>query len=327
MAVEYKDYYKLLGVSKTATKDEISKAFKKLARKYHPDFNQGDKEAESKFKDINEAYEVLKDEEKRKLYDTLGPDWQNAQHFQNQGGGFSGNPFGGGGFSGSFNGQSFNASGFSDFFESLFGGGRAGGHSGGGFGSGSFGADPFASYAQRSRKGNDIDVTMQLTLEDAYKGGAKTISLQSGNGQVRNLEVKIPAGVKNGARIRLAGQGEPGNGKDAKPGDLYLHVSLLPHPLFSLDDNDVVYELTVAPWEAVLGAKVRVPTLDGEIELNIPPGSGSSKKFRLRGKGLGAGTGKGDQFVRLAINVPSSLTDEEKELWEKLRDIAAASPR
>ena len=322
MAVEYKDYYKLLEVSKTATKEEISKAFKKLARKYHPDLNQGDKEAESKFKDINEAYEVLKDEEKRKLYDTLGPDWQNAQHFQNRGGGFSGNPFGGGGFSGNFNGQNFNASGFSDFFETLFGGGRAAGGMGGGFG-----ADPFASYGQRSRTGRDIDVTMQLTLEDAYNGGPKNIALQGSNGQVRNLEVKVPEGVKNGARIRLAGQGEPGTGQNAKAGDLFLHVSLLPHPLFSLDDNDVVYELQVSPWEAVLGAKVRVPTLDGEIELTIPPGSGSSKKFRLRGKGLGTGTGKGDQFVRLGINVPSKLTDEEKIFWEKLRDISSFMPR
>ncbi len=323
MAVEYKDYYKLLGVSKTATKDEISKAFKKLARKYHPDLNQGDKQAESKFKDINEAYEVLKDEEKRKLYDTLGPDWQNTQHFQNQdGGGFSGNPFGGGGFSGSFNGQSFNASGFSDFFETLFGGGRAAGGMGGGFG-----ADPFASYTQRARTGRDIDVTIQLTLEDAYHGGLKNIALQGSNGQVRKLEVKIPAGVKNGARIRLAGQGEAGTGQNGKAGDLFLHVTLLPHPLFSLDDNDVVYELPVAPWEAVLGAQVRVPTLDGDIELTIPPGSGSSKKFRMRGKGLGTGTGKGDQFVRLVINVPLTLTSEEKELWEKLRDVSVFSPR
>lgn len=321
MAVEYKDYYKLLGVSKTAAKDEISKAFKKLARKYHPDLNQGDKKAESMFKDINEAHEVLKDDEKRKLYDTLGPDWQNAQHFQNQGG-FSGNPFGGGNFSGSFNGQSFNASGFSDFFESLFGGGRQGGNFGGGFG-----ADPFASYGPRSRKGRDIDVTLQLSLEDAYRGGAKTISLQGDTGQSRNLEVKIPAGVKNGARIRLSGQGEAGSGKDAKPGDLFLHVALLPHPLFTLDDNDVVYELVLTPWEAALGAKVRVPTLDGEIELNIPAGSGSSKKFRLRGKGLGSGAAKGDQFVRLAIAMPPTLTDEEKALWEKLREISSFTPR
>lgn len=325
MAVEYKDYYKLLGVGKTATKEEIGKAFKKLARKYHPDFNDGDREAESKFKDINEAYEVLKDDEKRKLYDTLGPDWQNAQHFQDQGRGYSGSPFGnmGGGFSGNFSGQSFNASGFSDFFETLFGGGgaRMSGMGGG------FGADSFGSFAPRSRKGRDVDVTIQMTLEDAYHGGTKSISLQSGNGQVRNLEVKVPAGVKNGARIRLTGQGEPGGGQNAKAGDLFLHVQLLPHPMFQLDDNDIVYELPVAPWEAVLGAKVRVPTLDGNIELSIPPGSGSSRKFRLRGRGLGTGAGKGDQFVRLNITVPPTLTDEEKELWEKLRDISQFTAR
>lgn len=322
MAVEYKDYYKLLGVSKTASKDEIAKAFKKLARKHHPDLNQGDKQAESKFKDINEAYEVLKDEEKRKLYDTLGPDWQNAQHYQNQGGFSGSSPFGSGGFggfSGSFDSRNFaGASGFSDFFESLFGGGRM---------SGSFGSDPYGGFTQHARKGRDVEVTIQLSLENAYNGGNRTISLHGGDGKPRNLDVRIPAGVKNGQRIRLAGQGDPGTGENAKSGDLYLVVSLLPHPLFALDDNDVIYELPVAPWEAALGAKVRVPTLDGNIELTIPPGSGSSKKFRLRGKGLGSGNAKGDQFVRLVINVPSSLTDQEKELWEKLRDASTFSPR
>lgn len=321
MTVEFKDYYKLLGVRKSATKDEISKAFKKLARKYHPDLNQEDKDAENKFKDINEAYEVLKDDEKRKLYDTLGPDWQNAQHFQNQGGGFSGSPFGnrgenmGGGFSGSFG-----ASGFSDFFETLFGGGAS-------YSSRGFGASPFEGAAQGSRKGRDVEATIQLTLEDAYHGGKKSISLQGGDGKVRILEVNVPAGVKGGARIRLAGQGEPGVGQYAKAGDLFLQVALLPHPLFKLDDSDIVYELPVAPWEAALGAKLRVPTLDGEIELTIPPGSGSSKKFRLRGKGLGSGSRKGDQFVRLAVHAPRSLTDEEKALWERLRDISSFSPR
>lgn len=324
MAVEYKDYYKLLGVAKNASKEEIGKAFKKLARKYHPDFNDGNKEAESKFKDINEAYEVLKDDERRKLYDTLGPDWQNARNFQNRGGGYAGSPFGTMG--GGFGGQNFTASGFSDFFETLFGGGARSAGMRGGM-SGGFGADPFGAFTQRSRKGRDVDVTIQLTLEDACHGGAKTISLQSAGGQARNLEVKVPAGVKNGARIRLAGQGESGGGQNAKAGDLFLHVQLLPHPLFQLDDNDIVYELPVTPWEAVLGARVRVPTLDGDIELNIPPGSGSSKKFRLRGKGLGSGAGKGDQFVRLNITVPPALTDEERKLWEKLRDMSQFTPR
>ncbi len=316
MAVEYKDYYKLLGVSRGASKDEIGKAFKKLARKYHPDMNQGDKTAESKFKDINEAYEVLKDDEKRRLYDQLGPNWQDGQRFNHQDFGQTyGRGFGQGGFS-----QNFNGSSFSDFFETLFGGG---GMRGGGA---SFGPGPFASFSRQPRKGRDVEASVQLTLEDAYHGGGKSISLQTPSG-VRTLEVKIPAGVKSGARIRLAGQGEPGQGQGAQPGDLYLAVTLLPHPLFSLDDNDVIYELPIAPWEAVLGAKVRVPTLDGEVDLTVPPGSGSQRKFRLRGRGLGSGTSKGDQFVRLAVAVPASLTPEEKELWKKLQDISSFSPR
>ncbi len=324
MAVEYKDYYKLLGVSRGASKDEISKAFKKLARKYHPDMNQGDKSAEGKFKDINEAYEVLKDDEKRRLYDELGPNWQHGQQFNHQDFGRNFGQSFGGGFSQHFGGrggaQSFDSSSFSDFFETLFGGGaRQSGRQ-----SASFGGDPFASFSRQPRKGRDVDASVQLTLEDAYHGGVKSISLQTSSG-VRTLEVKIPAGVKSGARIRLAGQGEPGQG--AAPGDLYLAVTLMPHALFSLDDNDVVYELPIAPWEAVLGAKVRVPTLDGEVDLTIPPGSGSQRKFRLRGRGLGSGTTKGDQFVRIAVAVPPSLTAEEKEVWEKLQAISPFTAR
>ncbi len=325
MAVEYKDYYKLLGVSRQATKDEISKAFKKLARKYHPDMNQGDKTAESNFKDINEAHEVLKDDEKRRLYDQLGPNWKDGQQFDSRNfGRQAGQGFGGGGFNYNFGGrggaQSFDGSAFSDFFETLFGGG---GMRGPGAAQGN---DPFASFNRQPRKGRDVEAAVHLTLEDAYHGGAKSISLQTPSG-VRTLEVKIPSGVKSGARIRLAGQGDAGQGQGAQPGDLFLAVSLMPHPLFSLDDNDVIYELPIAPWEAVLGAKVRVPTLDGEVDLTIPPGSGSQRKFRLRGRGLGSGTSTGDQFVRLAMAVPASLTPEEKELWKKLQDISSFSPR
>lgn len=315
MAVEYKDYYKLLGVNKNASKEEIAKAFKKMARKYHPDLNSGDKEAENKFKDVNEAYEVLKDEEKRKLYDTLGPDWQNAQHFQGHSAGAS--PFGN--RSGASYSANFDGSGFSDFFEMLFGPGRGG--------ASAFNSDIFSSFNQRPRKGGNIEATIQLTLEEAYRGGPKSITLQSASGQTRTLEVKLPAGVKNGARIRLAGQGEAGSGNGATAGDLILQVQLLPHPQFKLDDSDVVYELPIAPWEAALGAKIRVPTLDGAVELSIPAGSSSAKKFRLRGRGLGSGTSKGDQFVRLCIVLPPSCTDEEKALWEQLRDLSQFSPR
>jgi len=315
MAVEYKDYYKILGVSRTAAKDDIAKSFKKLARKYHPDFNPGDKTAESKFKDISEAYEVLKDDEKRRLYDHLGPNWQEGQHFQHPPG-FEGTQFSftntGGGF------QGMGTSPFSEFFESLFGGGMRGSQSA------SFGGSPFEQFTQRPMKGQDVESRLQLTLEEAYHGGTKSISLRSPDGSVRTFEVKIPAGVKNGAKIRLAGRGEAGSGQ---PGDLYLQVQLLPHVHFVLDDSDVVYELPVAPWEAVLGAKLRVPTLDGTIELSIPAGTNSRKKFRLRGRGLGSGVHKGDQLVRVIVNVPEQLSAEERVLWEKLRDIAASAAK
>ena len=319
MAVEYKDYYKLLGVARGASKDEIAKAFKKLARKYHPDLNPGDKKSEGKFKDINEAYEVLKDEEKRRLYDQLGPNWQHGQQFQ-QPPGFEGVRFSGGGA------QGFGASPFSDFFESLFGGGFARAQAGGGshFRSGSFGGFPGGGFAPQPSKGQDVEAQIELSLEEAFRGGKKTVSLRSSSGAVRNLEFTVPAGVRNGAKIRLSGQGEPGA---TGPGDLYLHVRLAPHPLFSLDDNDVLYELPLAPWEAVLGAKVHVPTLDGAVELSVPAGSGSGKKFRLRGRGLGSGAGKGDQFVRLTIKVPDQISAEEKELWKKLQALSSFNPR
>lgn len=308
MAVEYKDYYKVLGVERGASKEEINKAYKKLAKKYHPDLNAGDTSAEEKFKDINEAHEVLKDAEKRRLYDQLGPDWQHGQQFQ-QPPGFDGTHFSFGGGGG--------ASAFSDFFETLFGGGGAR--------ASSFGADPFGSFSRRTRKGQDIQATLQLSLEEAFKGGKKNISLQGSNGAQRTLEVNIPAGVRGGAKIRLTGQGEPGTG--GQPGDLYLQVNLARHPLFTLDENDVFYELPLAPWEAVLGTKVRVPTLDGEVELAIPPGSSGHRKFRLRGKGLGSGNAKGDQFVRIRIKVPETLSSEEKELWTKLQEISSFSAR
>lgn len=318
MGVEYKDYYKLLGVERNAGKDEISKAFKKLARKYHPDMNPDNKEAEDKFKDINEAYEVLKDDEKRKLYDQLGPNWQHGQNFQQPPGfenftfyGGGGQNFGqSGGFSGSFGG-----SGFSDFFETLFGGaGRGQG----------FGPDPFSSFTRRPQRGRDVEAELGLTLEEAHNGGRKNVSISSPGAGSKALEINIPVGVKEGARIRLAGQGDPAPGGpgSGQPGDLYLRVKLLPHKHFALEGNNILYELNLAPWEAALGVKVRVPTLDKEVELSVPAGSSSGKRFRLRGKGLGSGTGKGDQYVRLNIKMPHKLEPEEKELWEKLSEVS-----
>lgn len=321
MGVEYKDYYKLLGVERNAGKDEISRAFKKLARKYHPDMNPDNKEAEDKFKDINEAYEVLKDEEKRKLYDQLGPNWQHGQNFQ-QPPGFESFTFGGGqgfGQSGGFGGMGGfgGASGFSDFFETLFGGaGRGRG----------FGPDPFSGFTRRPQRGRDVEAELGLTLEEAHSGGKKSVSISGPGMGGKSLEINIPVGVKEGARIRLSGQGDPATGGD-QAGDLYLRVKLLPHRHFALEGNNVLYELNLAPWEAALGVKVRVPTLGGEVELSVPPGSGSGKRFRLRGKGLGGGGSRGDQYVRLNIKVPHRLEPEERELWEKLAEVSKFKAR
>jgi curved DNA-binding protein len=254
--LEYKDYYKLLGVTKGASQEEVSKAFKKLARKYHPDLNPNNPEAEAKFKEINEAYEVLKDPEKRKLYDSLGPNWKDGQNFQPPPG-FENFQFRSGGFG---------AEGFSDFFETIFGGGGFSGT--GGFGGARFGGDPFGR-TMRSR-GHDAEVRLNLTMEEAYRGGRKTLTLQEqvrgadGRPQMQSktLEVNIPAGVKDGAKIRLAGQGSPGMG-GGPAGDLLLQVTIAEHPLFRLEGVNVVYDLRLAPWEAVLGCTVRIPTLDG----------------------------------------------------------------
>lgn len=290
--MEYKDYYKLLGVGKDAGQDEIGKAFKKLARKYHPDLNPNNPEAESRFKEINEAYEVLKDPEKRKLYDSLGPNWKDGQNFQPPPG-FENIRFSSGGFGGE---------GFSDFFETIFGGG---------FGGARFGGEGFSRMRSRGR---DAEVRLPLTLEEAYRGGRKTVTLQEqvrgADGmprmQQKTLEVNIPAGVKNGGKIRLSGQGSPGTG-GGQPGDLLLQVEIAEHPLFRLEGVNVLYDLRLAPWEAVLGTSARIPTLDSPVDMTIPPGVSSGQKLRLAGKGLGKGTSQGDQFVRIIIRSPREL--------------------
>ncbi|MBT8762315.1 J domain-containing protein [Desulfohalobiaceae bacterium Ax17] len=320
--MEYKDYYKILGVDKNASKEEISKAFKKLAKKYHPDLNPDNPEAESKFKEINEAYEVLKDPEKRKLYDSLGPNWQHGQNFQPPPG-YENIRFEFGG-----QGADFDLGGFSEFFKAFFGGAGADFGSGSGFRQTSFTGGGFAA------RGQDAEATIELTLEEAYRGGQKSISLQEQvvgpDGvprlQRKTLQVNIPAGIKDGSKIRLAGQGSPGLG-GGPAGDLYLKVKILPHTQFKLDGNNVIYDLPLAPWEAVLGARVRVPTLEGQVELRIPPGISSGQKLRIKGKGLGRGARKGDQLVRIVIKSPKSLSPREKELWEKLARESNFNPR
>lgn len=302
MAVSYKDYYKLLGVERGAKTEEISKAYKKLARKYHPDLNPGNKEAEEKFKEINEAYEVLKDPEKRKLYDQLGPDWQHGQQFQN-GQGFENMHF-------NFNGQNVDGADFSDFFESIFGGGgrnARGGH---------FGPDPFGGFSSRPRRGRDVEAELPLTLEEVMRGGKRNVTLQMPQGP-KTLEVNVPAGIRDGAKLRLSGQGDPASG-GGTPGDLFLRIRYQPHARFKVDGENIHCDVALAPWEATLGARVPVPTLEGEVELNIPAGSSSGRKFRLRGKGLGTAAKRGDLLVRVMIRVPAELTAEERELWERL---------
>ena len=308
MAVEYKDYYKILGVARDAGKDEIAKAYKKLARKFHPDLNANDKQAEERFKEVNEAHEVLKDPKKRQMYDTLGPNWQNGQSFQRPPG---------------FENMQFNfgsgQDGFSDFFSTLFGGGNF--SQGGQFGGANFGPGSFGNFSLRPPQGRDVEATLNLTLENALAGGKRSITLGG-----KTLEVAIPAGIKHGAKIRLKGQGDPAP-QGGKTGDLYLKIALQPHADFTLDDADILYKLTLAPWEAALGCTARIPAPGGALDVTIAPGSSSGKKLRLRGKGLGTGQAKGDLIIRISIAVPETLTDEEKELWEKLQEISDFVPR
>lgn len=300
MGVAYKDYYKLLGVERSATKEEIAKAYKKLARKYHPDLNPGDKTAEEKFKDVNEAYEVLKDEEKRRMYDQLGPNWKDGQQFTG-GPGFENFRFNGG--QGGFGGMN------SDFFEALFGQ----------MGRGDFrqsGGDPFGGFG-RSRRGSDVEAEIEISLEEARKGGKKQVTLSS-SGTSSNLQINIPAGIRDGGKLRLKGKGNPGS----PAGDLYLTVRYAKHAVFRVDGQDVTCDVTLLPWEAVFGAKKRVPTLDGEVEMNIPAGSSSGRKLRLRGRGLGPESARGDAYVNIAISIPSpeELSEEQVRLWKALAE-------
>jgi curved DNA-binding protein len=329
MGVEYKDYYKLLGVSKTATKEELSRAFKKLARKYHPDLNPNNPDAETKFKEINEAYDVLKDPKKRQMYDSLGPNWQEGQNFQPPPG-FENMHFGGGS-------QGFGESGFSDFFETIFGGGGFGGQ-GARFAQqgprGSFSGAGFGGGGRMSRKGRDAEVAIELRLDEAYHGGKKSITLQeqvTGPGgmprmQSKTLEINIPKGVKDGSKIRLAGQGNPGSG-GGPSGDLFLKIRIAPGSQFKVDGTTILYELPLAPWEAVLGTKIRVPTLDGTIEMNIPAGISSGQKMRIKGRGLGSGARQGDQMVQVVIKTPKNISEEERILWKKIAEKSDFSPR
>lgn len=324
MPVKFKDYYETLGVSRTAGADEIRKAYRKLAQRFHPDVNK-DPSAEARFKEINEAYEVLGDADKRKKYDSLGANWRGGQDFtpppgwENVHFEFHGAPGAG------FDFENLGG-GFSDFFEMLFGGG--------GFGPGaSARGGRGMSWAE---DGQDQETEITISLEDAYHGAQKQIALESRQAdeqgrvrrRVRNYDVRIPAGTTDGARIRLAGQGTPGRG-GGEAGDLYLRVHVAPHPVFRVDEHDLHVDLPLAPWEAALGAKVNVPTMAGTASLSIPPRTQSGQHLRLRGKGLPRreGRGPGDLLVTVRIVVPEKLSARERELFEQLARESNFKPR
>ncbi|GAB4353610.1 MAG: DnaJ C-terminal domain-containing protein [Gammaproteobacteria bacterium] len=309
--MEFKDYYQIMGVDRNATQDEIKRAYRKLARKYHPDVSK-EPDAEQRFKEVGEAYEVLKDPEKRAAYDQLGANWKAGQEFHPPPGWDQGFEFHGGGFTGA------DSAGFSDFFESLFGRG---------FGRGGFRHHEFHA------RGEDTYTRILIDLEDAYTGATRTLTLKhtelgsDGRPRIRErtLNVQIPKGVHEGQYIRLARQGGAGLGK-GEPGDLYLEVHFKPHPYFHVEGKDVFLDLPVAPWEAALGATVKVPTPKGVVDLKIPPGSANNRKLRLKGRGIPSAQ-PGDLYVVLHVALPPADSEEVKAAYRQLQKARPFNPR
>jgi curved DNA-binding protein len=310
----FKDYYQIMGVERGASQDQLKRAYRRLARKYHPDVSK-EANAEERFKEVQEAYEVLKDPEKRAAYDQLGTNWRSGQEFRpppDWGRGFE--------FSSSFGNA--DEGGFSDFFASLFGQQSPFGQHRGG-----------ARARSYAAAGEDHVAKIQIDLEEAYRGGTQTIELKSPqlaeDGHVvvrpRILKVTIPAGVIEGQRIRLAGQGSPGSG-GGRAGDLYLEVGFKPHRLFEVDGRDVTLILPIAPWEAALGATVQTPTLAGPVDLRIPPNAKAGQRMRLKGRGL-PGNPPGDQYVKLRIVLPPNDSPKAQALYEEMKRELPFDPR
>ena len=310
--MEYKDYYKIMGVAREASQDEIKRAYRRLARKYHPDVSK-EANAEERFKEVGEAYEVLSDPEKRAAYDSLGSSWQAGEQFRPPPDWERHFHFGGE--------QAGSARSFSDFFESLFG--QAG-----------FGAGGGRAYTYSAR-GDDYQTSISLSLEEAYAGTTKTLSVEipevDAHGRMpprtrtRTLTVRIPPGVTDGRRIRLPAQGGAGTGGGAR-GDLYALVRLAPHPFFRPDGRDIHLDLPVHPWEAALGATIPVPTLGGPVELKVPKGAQTGRKLRLRGRGL-PGSPPGDQLVTLQVTAPAADSPEIETLYRQLAEAVTTNPR
>jgi curved DNA-binding protein len=318
--MDFKDYYATLGVERGASTDDIKRAYRKLARKYHPDVSK-EADAEAHFKEVGEAYEVLKDPEKRAAYDQLGADWKAGQEFRPPpGAGGRGYYYSSGGAPG---GEQFG--GFSEFFESLFGRGGMAGGMGGGPGDAPGGTGGFHYRQAGPMRGEDQHARVKISLEDAFHGANRTLELRSPATGRHSIRVAIPKGVTEGQRIRLAGQGTPGvNGGSA--GDLFLEVMFEAHPIFEAEGRNILLTLPVAPWEAALGETVGVPTLGGKVELRIPAGSQSGRRLRLKGRGL-PGSPAGDQIVTLRIETPPAATPEARELYEEMRSKLPFNPR
>ncbi len=309
--MEFRDYYQIMGVKRDATQDEIKRAYRKLARKYHPDVSQ-EADAESHFKEVGEAYEVLKDPEKRAAYDQLGANWKAGQEFRPPPEWNQGFEFHGGGFTGA------DASQFSDFFESLFGRG---------FARGGRAKPEFHAH------GEDAFAKVLIDLDDAYHGASRILTLKTtemgadGRPRVkeRSLHVRIPQGVHPGQHIRLAGQGDPGIGQ-GKPGDLYLEIEFRPHPLYRAEGKDVFVELPVTPWEAALGATVKAPTPQGMVDLKVPSGSATGRKLRLKGRGI-PGDPAGDLYVVLKLVLPPADSEAARQAYQELERTLKFNPR
>jgi curved DNA-binding protein len=341
MSVQYKDYYAVLGVPRSASAAEIKKAFRKLAREYHPDVARDNKRAEDKFKEINEAYEVLGDPAKRQRYDQLGSNWKSGAEFRPPPGGSGARRGHPGAADFEFN---FGGTGFSDFFEQVFGA-RGGPARPSGFAGG-------FEEPDLSQRGADLESDLMVTLEEALHGSLRTVNVRhaveceacsgtgrrgqrpcgpcGGSGRVHKSEsyqVKVPAGVLPGQRLRLAGRGEAG-ARGGLPGDLFLRVRFAGHPDFEVEGHNLIYEAALAPWEAVLGTNLSVPTLEGRVNIKVPPGTQNGQKLRVRGRGLPQRAGgRGDILVVAVVQVPTQITDTERKLWEQLAAASRFQPR
>jgi curved DNA-binding protein len=315
--MQYKDYYQILGLGRNASEAEIKKAYRKLARKHHPDVNPGDKAAEERFKDINEAYQVLSDADKRKKYDQFGAEWQQYERMGGRPEDFDWSRFGGAqpggqGYARSVSPEEFaqmfgGQGGFSDFFETLFGG--MGGQQG----------FEGAGRQPRPRAGRDIEHAVEVSLEEAFTGATRSLQYEDG----RRIEVKIPRGARTGSRIRFSGQGSAGMG-GGPTGDLYLRVEVLPHSTFQRDGHDLKVTVPVDLYTAILGGQVEVPTLERPVKLSIPAGTSNGRIFRLRGQGMphaGNAQQRGDLFVTIDVRLPRQLSDEELRLFRQLREL------